>query len=42
MFYLKIAEYYSDIVIYNKFIFGLHPFSYHRAPKILGISYAEI
>lgn len=43
MFHLKIAECYSDIVIYNKkFIVGLHPFSYRRAPKILGISYAEI
>ena len=28
----------SDIVIFNKYTFGLHPHFWHRAPKTLGIS----
>ena len=36
----KIGEDYCDIVVFNKkYIFGLHSCSWHRAPKIFGISY---
>jgi len=44
VFYMKIAEYYCDIVIYNKkFIFGVRPSlpSCHRVSETLGVSNAE-